>query len=717
MKPDPTSGLVWQQVVWPRPLEPNLAVQLLRQWAADQRLGLLALEVRATKTSTCYLVGTHPTAGANLTASIKNLVPGALLSHEVVRTPVQRGARLRISTAHRALRTNAPEEITRAVLSALAAVRDRDEELVLQLLLGPRRRPQVISNNSSSAVVMPWWRAAWSGTSTPLDGERRTALRNKVSEPGFVLTLRLGVRAVHPDRQRSLLFGVLAGLRTAQASGIALRLQPERPARLNEVNPPWFWPLRLNVSELLSLTGWPLGDDPLPGMPSKHPRQLPPHPAIQGHNRILALSTAPGPTRELGLAVPDALQHLHLLGRTGTGKSTIMLNLILSDITAGRGAIVIDPKHDLVDAVLARVPASRIDDIVVLDAADEAPVGINPLRGPIKDAALRADGILAVFRSLYADSWGPRTDDILHACLLTLSSRDDTALTYLPLLLTNPGFRRSITGRLTDPLGLGSFWSWYEALSDAERQQAIAPVMNKLRAFLLRPALRTVIGQVQPKFNVSDVFTDNKVLLVSLAKGKLGGETAALLGSLVVAQAWQATLARANIPAAQRRPVLLAIDEVQEYLRLPTDLSDALATARSYGTALVMANQFMVQFSPAMRSAVMANARSRVCFNLSPEDATAMARLHPQLEPEDFQALGRYEVYASLLVDGQATPFVSGRTLAPIEPIRDPAVLRRMVRERYGRSLSDVEAELIALAEGGPAQGSQTLGRRPRRTS
>jgi hypothetical protein len=424
-----------------------------------------------------------------------------------------------------------------------------------------------------------------------------------------------------------------SGMTTVDQFERALHLRTERPARLNDATRPWLWPLRLNVSELLGVTAWPLGDDPLPGLPAKHPRLLPTDERVRNQSRVVAMGTAPGTTRPFGLSAHDALHHTHVLGPTGTGKSTLLLNLITVDIAAGRGVIVIDPKGDLINDVLARVPEQRRGDIVVLDPSDEAPVGLNPLARASRSPELAADGVLAVFRSLYADSWGPRTEDILHASLLTLGSREDVSLLYLPLLLTNPGFRRSLTAKLRDPVALGPFWAWYEGISDAERQAAVAPVMNKLRAFLLRPAMRAVLGQARPKFALRQVFTERKVLLVSLAKGLLGQETAALLGSLVVAQMWQATLAQASVAPAKRQAVQLYIDEVQDYLRLPTDLADALAQARGLGVGFTLAHQFLGQLSPAMRAAVLANARSRVCFQLGLDDATVMARLHPQLGP------------------------------------------------------------------------------------
>src|SRR6185437_5523739 len=313
----------------------------------------------------------------------------------------------------------------------------------------------------------------------------------------------------------------LAAIRTSEAAGVALRLKPEQESRLNSAGRPLWWPLRLNVNELLALTAWPLGSDDLPGLPAAHPQPLPPAPGTIGKQRVIARATAPGSDALLALPAQAALQHTHVIGPTGVGKSVLLGRLIEQDIAAGRAVVVIEPKGDLVDDVLARIPDQRRDDVVVLDAADTAPVGLNPLADHQARPEVTADLLLAVFKALYAESWGPRTQDILHACLLTLARRDDASLVMLPLLLTNAGFRRSLTTGLRDPLALEPFWAWYEALSDGERAQAIAPLMNKLRQWLLRPNLRAVLGQRGPRFQLRQVFTESKILLVPLRSGTL----------------------------------------------------------------------------------------------------------------------------------------------------------------------------------------------------
>ena len=238
---------------------------------------------------------------------------------------------------------------------------------------------------------------------------------------------------------------------------------------------------------------------------------------------------------------------------------------------------------------------------MVLDPSDDqAPVGLNPLAGGSPD--LVSDGIMAVFRGLYRDYLGPRTSDVLHAALLTLVRSKNATLVALPLLLTDERLRRELTKSVRGDLALGPFWAWYEALSVAERSTVIAPVMNKVRPFLLRERVRHVLGQPTPRFDITEVFTQKKILLVPLSKGTLGSDSASLIGSLVVARLWQAAQARSRIAAERRHAVSVIIDEFQDFLHLPTDLADVLAQARSAGLALHLGHQHLAQLSPTIRA-------------------------------------------------------------------------------------------------------------------
>lgn len=714
---DRVRSIVWRRIYWSYPLDPDAAIAVLRSFATDQASRMLILEARSDKRGISYLVGGSLAAVLSAEYTLKTTVEGLrIVGDDLERWPVTSVRKIKLSTRHRAVRTDNPEQIARAVLAALSRVRS-DEVLVVQTVLGPRRVPLAVPNHSPSSLTMSWWQVAWLGNGGEIDGEKRAALRAKVSDHGFAATVRLGAAAATKARRRELAAGLFGAIRLMEAPGLTLRLGPDSVSRTNKAKPPLAWPLRLGVSEILTMTAWPVGDGPLPGQPPIHPKVLAPIAGMTGNRRVVARSTAPGVNESLALPVAAALHHLHVLGPTGTGKSTLLVNLICQDMADGRSIVVVDPQGDLVRDVLARVPARRRPDVVVIDPSDRsAPVGLNPLLVGQRNPEVVADGMLAVFKGLYGEALGPRSTDILHSCLLTLTHRDDASLVMLPLLLTNAGFRRSMTAQVADPIALGPFWAWYEALSEGERQAAIAPIQNKLRQWLLRPSIRNVLGQRRPKFSMVEAMADRKVVLVSLAQQQLGPEGAALLGSLVVVELWQATQDRAGLPRSARRPVMVYLDEFSAFLHLPTDLADALARSRGMGVGYTLAHQFMSQLPPSMRSAVLANTRSRVCFQLSPEDAAVIARGAPELTAEDLTALGRYEVYASLFAGGRVSPFAAGRTLPAPQAIASTSELREASRSRYGSPLSEIEAGFAELIDSTDS-GTVPTGRRPRRAS
>jgi hypothetical protein len=428
--------------------------------------------------------------------------------------------------------------------------------------------------------------------------------------------------------------------------------------------------------------------------------------------RVVAQATFPGGERPLALSVTDSLRHLHVIGPTGSGKSTLLLGLIAQDMAAGRGVVVLDPSGDLVSEVLDRVPPARTQDVVVLDPTDdERPVGLNLLTGAADSPELVVDQVVGIFHQLYRAFWGPRTDDILRAALLTLVVEPGMTVCEVPLLLTDAGFRRRLVGRVDEPVALGPFWGWYEGLSDAERAQAIGPVMNKLRAFLLRRRLRNVLGQASPRLDLDRALAEQKILLVPLSKGLLGDEAAALMGSLVVARLWQAVQRRAEVAPDERVATFAFIDEFQDYLHLPTSLADVLAQARSLGLGLMLAHQHLRQLPADVREAVLANARSRVIFQVAAGDAKVLAReLAPHLGAVDLQGLGPYEVVVTLSVGARVAPPVTAVSYPPPPSSGQRAAARRQSRERYGVDRAAVESAIRARHEGRPGGGA--VGRR-----
>jgi hypothetical protein len=691
-------------------LAPDVAVALLRQLGTDRFVSLVALEAEADGKAVTFRVGLPAHAVARVEQLFYALVPQSALTP--ARRNKQRDAwRVAIKGHERPLLVQQPESVTRALLAALTATANH-ERVSVQWLLGSAHAPQRVPRGEA-APSNSLWQPVFTGTHE-LDPEQRRALETKRSDHAFSCVCRVAIEASTSGRTRALAVGVQAALRTAETPGVGIKLVKESSEKVNRARAPWLWPYRLNVLELVGLLGWPLGDQPLPGVPRDQSRWLRPDPRIKPHGRVLGRSTAPGEDRELGLSIDDARQHMHVIGPTGTGKSTLLANLICQDIAAGRGVVVIEPKGDLVADVLARIPPGRVEDVVVFDPTDtECPVGLNQLLARGRRPDLVADQVLAVFHGLWSSNWGPRLQDILHSALLTLARRGDASLCALPALLTNPSLRRRLAAGVDDPIGLAPFWAWFEAISDAERQQAIAPVMNKLRPFLLRRSVRAIVGQIEPRFRIDEVFTKRKIVLVSLAKGLIGPEAAALLGSLFVAELWQAVLGRGAVAPERRHPVIVYADEFQDYVHLPTDMADALAQARGLGVGLTLAHQHLAQLPASVRAAVLANARSRVCFQLSSDDAQTISRLASgQLEAQDFQRLPRFEAYAQLVIGGAVAGFASMKTLPLSPPISDPLRVRRLSRAQYGRPVAEVEAEIVHSIEVEPE--SDRLGRRRR---
>ncbi len=404
------------------------------------------------------------------------------------------------------------------------------------------------------------------------------------------------------------------------------------------------------------------------------------------------------------ISQPDRRHHLHVLGPTGSGKSTLLLDLTLQDIDAGIGVGVLDPKGDLIRDLLERIPESHADRLVLIDPAQrERPVGLNVLE--CNDPSQRevvCDGVVTIFRQSYERFWGPRTDDILRAALLTLLREPSATLCEVPLLLLNQSVRARLTKNLDDPVGLKPFWEEYEALAQGQRLQMVGPVLNKLRTILLRPTVRNVLGQSRSTIDLLDVIDHGGILLVNLAKGALGEETSRLLGSFVVSRIWQSALSRATRPEAWRPDFNLYLDEFHNYLHLPQSLDDVLAEARAYRLNLSLANQHLGQLRPSTRQAVETNARTRVVFQCGQEDAGYLAREFAPLTQHDLQSLGRFQAAIRLCVDGHVyTPF-TGITESP-PPSRGQAHATRLIEvslSSRGRPRFEVEAEIEARLVG-----------------
>ncbi len=326
------------------------------------------------------------------------------------------------------------------------------------------------------------------------------------------------------------------------------------------------------------------------------------------------------------LPLAELSRHAYVLGKSGTGKSTLLQLLIDGLIQAGQGVGVFDPHGDLATWTLDAVPRSRLDDVIYLNFGDEeyAP-SLNFVSDsvPLEARPRLASALVSAFRHLWSQSWGPRLEHVLYHSLRVLIDCQNTSLIALPRLLTDDVYRAWAVRQCRDPF-IRAFWEReYEAWDKRFRTEAIAPVLNKLGQLAAFPPVRHSLGQVKMKVNLRAVLDEGKILVVNLDKGKLGEDAARLLGALLTASIAAVAMERGSMPISERKPFTLILDEAHGFL------SDAMATvlseSRKFGIQLLMAHQFLGQLSPLMREAVLGNAGSIFTFRVSGEDAEVMA--------------------------------------------------------------------------------------------
>jgi hypothetical protein len=660
----------------------------------------VVFEVVATSRGIDHYVLIPSHLAPQLVSGLVTSLPGARVEEAPdylgVRPPIRAAVELRTSHAGRALATGSTDAAMAGVLSALYPL-GRDEAVRLQWIVTPARavRPRGHRARGDQAA------------------EQRRELAAKQSAPMVYALGRVATSARYRGRARMLAARVLNALDVVAAPGVALRprmLPSGVVARRVYPRglPLTAWPCVFNVGELAAVVGLPMGGVSVPGMTVGTARQLPPTPVIPRRGLVVAQSNYPGAAgRALALKTPDRLRHVVMHGPPGVGKSTLIAHMAAQDINDGRGVIVIDPKTDLIDEMLARIPDHRTDDVIVIDASHTGhPIGFNILAAGSDEVSreLLVERVTHVFYEIWRDNWGPRTSDVIRACLLTLTHARAAggsafALTELPELLTNPTFRRYVTAQATVPESVRGFWAVFEQMTDAEQAQWIGPTMNKIRAILTRTPLRLMLGQ-SAGLDLGCLFRERKVILVPLAKGTIGSDAAQLLGSLLVAFLWQETLHRATVPEHKRGATFAYLDEFQEVVRFSTgdDLADMLSQARGLGLGLVLAHQFLDQLPAHIQSAVLGTVRTQISFQLEYRDARKLADRFAPMTWHDLTALDAYEMVMRPCVNNATQSPVTGRTLPPPDrpagAVERAAELAAAARQRYGLPREQVEQHI-----------------------
>jgi hypothetical protein len=368
--------------------------------------------------------------------------------------------------------------------------------------------------------------------------------------------------------------------------------------------------------------------------------------------------------RLFGIKQPDRLSHVYMIGKTGVGKSTLIETLARQDLSAGRGFALIDPHGDLVENIAANIPPDQAGRVIYLNAPDPSqPYGYNPLRRVRDDKIpLAVSGLLETLKKMWPDAWGVRMEHVLRNTLYTLLERDDARLPDILRLYSDDDFRKEIVKGIRNPV-VKDFWKYeFNEYPARLRAEACAPIQNKLGALLSDPTLYRILVEPEIDLRFRSLMDEGKVLLVNVSKGRLGEDSALILGSLIVSTLGLAAFSRAERPPSERKPFFVYLDEFQNFTTLM--LANMMSELRKYGVGLTLAHQHLHQLEPDIRHAVLGNAATLISFRVGPEDAGILAReFQPKFEVEDVINLPNRDIYLKLMIDGTPSHPFSARAI------------------------------------------------------
>ena len=411
---------------------------------------------------------------------------------------------------------------------------------------------------------------------------------------------------------------------------------------------------------------------------------------------VLAKTNFRGSDEKFGIKLKDRHRHIYVMGKSGTGKSTLLENMAIDDIRERRGLAVIDPHGDFVGALLDFVPSYRVNDTIVFDPGDrDHPIAINmfEITDP-KYKVVVASGIVGIFKKIFGYSWGPRLEYWLSSAVLALLDYPDATLLLVPQLFTDKEFRKKVIAKIQDPLIKSRWINEYGKLDQRQQSETISPILNKVGQFLSSPLIRNVVGQPKSSIDFRKVMDEGKIVLVRLSKGIIGEDNAALLGSMIITQIQLAAMTRADILESERKDFYLYVDEFQNFAT--ESFQTILSEARKYHLSLTLANQYMEQLSEEVRSSIFGNVNTLITFRVGGADAESLEKeFAPVFDANDLVNLSPFNIYIKLSIDNLTTDAFSAQTLPlPTDRNNLTAKIINVSRERYGRDVKFVQEKI-----------------------
>ncbi len=459
----------------------------------------------------------------------------------------------------------------------------------------------------------------------------------------------------------------------------------------------------LNIEELASLYHLPNISVETPNIAWSRSKKLEPPMNLPKAGddgvTVFAETDYRGAKIEFGIKRDDRRKHFYLLGKTGVGKSTVFKNMFISDILRGDGACIVDPHGDTVEELLDFIPPERVEDVIYFNPTDtECPVGFNLLE--LKDKSQRdliADGVVEVFIKQFGTSWGPRLQYILTNTIATALEAQGTTLLSVTRLLLDKNYRKFILKQVNDPILLKFWEEEYAQMSQNQKllSESVSPIQNKVGRFNSSAVTRNIIGQVKSTIDLREIMDNRKILLVNLAQGRLGEETASLLGGMIITRLQSTALERVDMPADERKDFFLFVDEFQNFA---TDsFAKILSEARKFKLDLCMTNQYIDQLPLTVRQAIFGNVGTLGSFVVSQSDAALLEKeFAPNITSSDLVSLDAHSMYIKLCIDGMTSVPFSARSLPPrFEPfgLKEKVIARS--REKYGTPREVIEEKII----------------------
>lgn len=408
--------------------------------------------------------------------------------------------------------------------------------------------------------------------------------------------------------------------------------------------------------------------------------------------------------RKFGIKLDDRRRHMYIVGKTGMGKTTLLENMVLNDIYAGHGVGLVDPHGDFAEKIINYVPSNRINDVVYFNPSDiNFPIGFNILETINPEYRhLVASGLMGVFKKIWPDVWSARMEYILNNTILALLDFPGTTLLGINRLLADDDYRRRVINNLKDPV-VKAFWQTeFASYSDKYKQEAVAPIQNKIGQFLSASVIRNIVAQVKSRINIREIMDTRKIFIMNLSKGRIGEDNSRLLGGMLITKIQLAAMERVDMPEKDRKDFFLYVDEFQNFAT--ESFANILSEARKYRLDLVMAHQYMEQLDEMVLAAVIGNVGTMVTYRVGSSDAEILAKeFTPTFVEEDLVNLPKYQVYLKLMIDGVASRPFSATTLPPIgSPTDSTERVVRVSRERYAVPREKIEDKIMRWSGMGP---------------